>query len=158
MTALLAFLGALVLVAVLSPRGSDHALLAGLNTGGFAWNPAFPMAILTGALTGAAAAWLGAQAANLAPTAGPWFGAVGGTAALWRALTPRKPVTLREPTRSVFALALVLAILQSLDAVRLAVFALAALTREPWLVVCGAALGMPIGLARSAHPATIDDG
>ena len=51
---------------------------------------------------------------------------------------------------AVFAFGLVLAMLQIADATRLAVFALAALTREPLLAACGAFLGAPIALGRSA--------
>lgn len=157
MVSVAAFLGALVLAAALSLRGRDFALLAGLEKAGFAWDPAIPIAVLTGTLTGAVAAWLGAQAAMMSPGAWLWFGAAGAAGALWRALKPPRGVTLREPTRSVFAFAFVLTILQAFDAVRFALFALAALSREPLLVACGAFLGMPIGLAQSAQPTPDDD-
>lgn len=145
---------ALVLAAVLSLRGADRALLGGLENAGFDWEPAIALAMLTSGLTAAAAAWLGTWLATLAPATALSIGIGAGLLALARFATPPRQLTLREPTRSIFAFAMVLVIVQSVDAVRLATLALGAVTREPLLVACGAFLGAPIGLAQP--PGSID--
>lgn len=146
----LAFLAALVLASIVSRRGADRAILAGLARGGSAWEPAMAIAVLTGGLASGIAAWLGARLAGaLGPDIAIWLAVALGLAALARAWTRPRRRVLREPTRSLFAFALVLAMVQALDAVRLAALALAIATGEPLLVACGAFLGAPIGLAAS---------
>ena len=151
---MIAFVAAMVLAAVLSLRGGDRALLQGLARSGFAWEPPIAVAVLTGGLTCAAAAFIGNEAVQAAEPLGPnaalWIGSFGLAAALVRFLSIQRAVQLREPTRSIFAFGAVLLVLQSLDAVRLAVFAVAALTGEPLLAACGGFLGAPVGLAQSA--------
>ncbi len=139
----------MVLAAGLSLRGGDRALLAGLEDAGFSWEPAIAVAMLTSGITAAAAAWVGAWFASLAPSGAIATGLGIGVLALARFAGPRRRFVLREPTRSVFAFALVLAIVQCADAVRLAACALAAVTGEPLLVACGVFLGAPIGLAQA---------
>ncbi len=147
---MIAFVAGMGLAAVLGLRGADRALLAALDRAGFAWDPPVAVAVLTGGLTAGIMAWAGAQAAALAGEGVRWIAGAVFAAALLRFAIPRRPVVLREPTRSVFAFGLVLAMLQIADATRLAVFALAALTRDPLLAACGAFLGAPIALGRFA--------
>ena len=148
MTSVVAFLGALVIAAAFSLRGADRALLGAVSNAGFAWEPAIALAVLTGAASAAAMSWFGATLASLSPAAAWWAGGVGAILALARLALPRRTFVLREPTRSIFAFAMVLAILQTFDAVRFAALALSAITGEPLLVACGVFLGAPIGLAQ----------
>ncbi len=73
---------------------------------------------------------------------------------------PTPPPGAARADPSIFAFALVIGLLQALDAVRLAALALAALTGEPLLVACGVFLGAPIGLAqpeKGAPPLSNED-
>lgn len=143
------FFLAFLLVALCS-LGARDAMLVGQLSRGFA--KALPLL---------APAWLASCASALAAgVGGMWLAPMmppGGKAMLvamalgaaavemiWRNRRRREPA---EPTRSIFAIGLVLLFHQLGDAARFLVFALALSSAEPVLVMAGAALGGGVALS-----------
>ena len=107
-----------------------------------------PVAIISGAVAAALAAWAGSQVAGLMIGNARLFlvGLALGLAGLEMALL--KPRTApAEPTRSLGAFAIVIFAAQLTDAARFVVFALAALTRAPLTTGLGAAIGAALVVA-----------
>jgi hypothetical protein len=136
------FLLALLLVFALSLGGRDQLLVAQWSD---ALGRSVPLLLVGAACTGASAAlmaWLGEGfAARLAPRAGQMLVAfalaLAGLELAWPVIL-KEP---REPTRSLGAIAIVLAARQVGDAGRFAVFALAAWAHLPATAALGGAIG-----------------
>jgi len=99
-------------------------------------------ALGTAALTAAAAAHAGAVLHGAVPIGAQTpIAAAALLAAAIALVMPPRPVSLREPTRSLGAIALALLLRQSIDAPRLGILAVAVLCGTPWPVAMGGALG-----------------
>lgn len=122
--------------------GGGPVLLAALGT-----------SALTSLAMALAGAWLGSLAGGEARAA---LAGAGLTLAAIELAWPLRPVMLREPTRSLGAIALVLAARQALDAARWIAFASAAALADPAAPALGAAVGSGGALAlASLAPARI---
>ncbi|GAB4478498.1 MAG: hypothetical protein OHK0018_09540 [Erythrobacter tepidarius] len=136
------FLLSLLLVFVVALGGRDQWLVA-------CWAEALgrrvsllAIGIVSTALTAGLMAWLGAGfAAQLPPRAAQMLVAFGLAIAGFELVWPVKPDAPREPTRSLGAVAIVLAARQAGDAARFAVFAFAAGASLPVTAALGGALG-----------------
>jgi hypothetical protein len=100
------------------------------------------VAVASGCLAAALAAWGGAQVAGLMPAPARLFlvAVAVGLAGL-ELLTMRPCAAAAEPTHSLGAFALVIFAIQLTDAARFVVFALAALTQAPLTSAMGGAIG-----------------
>lgn len=115
------------------PGASGPLLLAALGT-----------AALTSLAMALAGAWLGGMATGAARAA---LAGAGFLAAVLELARPAEVRTLHEPTRSLGAIALVLAARQALDAARWIAFAGGAALADPAPAALGAALGSGAALA-----------
>jgi putative Ca2+/H+ antiporter (TMEM165/GDT1 family) len=136
------FLLALVLVFALALGGRDQGLVARWAEALGQGIPLLLTAIACAVLSAAAMAWVGAEFAALLPrrAAEMLVAFALGLAALELAM-PVKAQTPREPTRSLGAIAIVLAARQIGDGARFVVFALAAWANLPLAAGLGGALG-----------------
>lgn len=150
------FLLALLLVFALALGGRDQWLVAQWSDALGRSTALLALAALSAALTAALMAWLGESfAALLPPRAGRMLVAFALASAGIELLWPVRPAAPREPTRSLFAILLVLATRQVGDAARFAVFALAASAHWPAAAALGGALGgagaLALGWMRGAE-------
>ena len=137
-----AFLFALVAVALTSLGSRDQLLVARLSSSLGRHLGLLVIGSLVAVATACVMAWGGQYVAAMLPPAGKTmlvaFALLMAAAELaW----PSKVGLIREPTRSLGATALVLAVRQFGDASRFAIFAFAAATGAPWLAAAGGALG-----------------
>lgn len=142
------FLFALVAVFLTSLGSRDQLLVARLSDSLGPNKGLLVTGCVTAALTAAAMAWGGNAISAMLPAAGKTmlvaFALLMAAAELgWS----RKSGFLREPTRSLGAAALVLAVRQIGDAPRFIIFALAAALPSPVLAGAGGALGGMLALA-----------
>lgn len=142
------FLLALLLVAALATGGRDQVMVAlwaqRLGRSG----QLLAVATACACLTAVAMAWIGAEFAALLPRrAGQMLVALALALAAAELALPVRPPAAREPTRSLAALAIVLAARQIGDGARFAVFALAAWSAWPLTAGLGGAIGGAAALA-----------
>jgi Ca2+/H+ antiporter, TMEM165/GDT1 family len=137
-----AFLLSLLLVFALALGGRDQWLVAQLSDALGQRASLLALGILSAALMAALMAWVGAGfAAQLPPRAAQMLVAFALAMAGFELAWPVKLAEPREPTRSLGAIAIVLAARQVGDAARFAVFALAAWANLPATAALGGALG-----------------
>jgi putative Ca2+/H+ antiporter (TMEM165/GDT1 family) len=136
------FIFALIAVALASIGGRDQCLTAALagklgkHTGLLV--ASWAVAVLTAAVAGA----IGAAVADvLAPQAKQMLAAIALAVAAVEMAWPRTSRTPSEPTRSLFAYAIVLAARQVSDGPRFLIFAIAAAGNSPALAAAGGAIG-----------------
>lgn len=137
-----AFLFALVAVFLTSLGSRDQLLIARLAESLGRSAGLLIAGMLVAIATAAAMAWGGYVIAAMLPAAGKVM--LVSFALFLAAVELGWPVTngiIREPTRSLGAIALVLLVRQFGDASRFAIFAFAALSGTPWLAGAGGALG-----------------
>ncbi len=142
------FLLALLLVAALATGGRDQALVAlwAQRLGRSA--QLLVVAIACAGLSAAAMAWIGAEFAALLPRrAAQMLVAFALALAAAELALPVRPPAAQEPTRSLAAIAIVLAARQIGDGARFAVFALAAWSAWPLTAGLGGALGGAVAVA-----------
>ena len=142
------FLFSLLLVFALAFGGRDQWLVARWADALGRSGALLVVGMACAALTAALMAWLGAQVAALLPgRAARMLVAFALAVAAVELAWPVKSGTPREPTRSLGALAIVLAARQVGDAARFAVFAFAAGTSLPAIPALGGALGGAVAIA-----------
>lgn len=133
-----AFFLALLAAALLSLGGRDQLLLSRLARMRKGAGALIAVALLVTAITSGAMAWGGAIVAAMLPSAAKsMLVAFALGAAAIELAWPRKDVTPRQPTHSLFALLVVLLYRQIGDAARFGVFALSAATGVPLLSALG---------------------
>ena len=136
------FFFALIACFLAATGGRDQRLMAQLSTRLGASNALLATGWAVSAATAALAAYAGAGLAQLMPPAGKtMFVAL---ALLFAAIELAWPVAVREPeepTRSLFAIALVIASRQLSDGARFLVVAIAAATGAPHFAAIGGAIG-----------------
>jgi putative Ca2+/H+ antiporter (TMEM165/GDT1 family) len=132
----------LLLVFALANGGRDQWLVAQFSDALGRSAPLLLFGMACAALSAALMAWLGTGLAELLPRrAGQILVAVALALAAVELVWPIKLAAPREPTRSLGAIAIVLAARQVGDAGRIAVFALAAWAHSPVTAALGGALG-----------------
>jgi putative Ca2+/H+ antiporter (TMEM165/GDT1 family) len=136
------FLFSLLLVFALALGGRDQWLVARWADALGRSVPLLLTGIACAALSAALMAWVGAEFAAMLPRrAAQMLIAFALALAAFELAWPVKPLAPREPTRSLGAIAIVLAARQVGDAARFAVFALAASASLPATAALGGALG-----------------
>jgi putative Ca2+/H+ antiporter (TMEM165/GDT1 family) len=140
--------------------GRDQLVVAGLTARLGRHAGLLLLAVVTGLLASAAAAWAsGALGGMVSRRAAMVLAAMAlGVAGLESLLLPAR-FSAKEPTRSFFAAGLVLSMHQMLDATRFLVLALALATQAPLQAAAGGAMGtaLAMGLGWSAGAAMLDN-
>lgn len=136
------FLFALLLVFALAMGGRDQWLVAQWSDALGRSIPLLVLGMACASLSAALMAWLGEGfAALLPPRAAQMLVAFALAVAGFELVWPVKPTAPREPTRSLGAIAIVLAARQVGDAARFGVFALAVWAHWPATAALGGAIG-----------------